>query len=74
MAASAISVGFGSFFYVSLVGVRAGLVEIPLAVFGAWAVLQLVEPMMPYAMEFAAGAMPIYDQPRNPAGNPPSGA
>jgi len=56
VAASAISVGFGSFFYASLVGVRAGLVEIPLAVFGAWAV-QLAEPMMPYAMGFAAGAM-----------------
>ncbi len=56
VAVSAVSVGFGSFYYASFVGIRAGLVEIPLAVFGAFAV-QLAEPLMPYAMGFAAGAM-----------------
>lgn len=53
---SALNIGLGTYFYASLVGVRAGLVEIPLAVFGAWAV-QAVEPLLPYAMGFAAGAM-----------------
>ena len=32
---SALNAGMGSYFYASLVGVRAGLVEIPLALFGA---------------------------------------
>lgn len=53
---SALNIGLGTYFYASLVGVRAGLVEIPLAVFGAWAV-QAVGPLLPYAMGFAAGAM-----------------
>ena len=37
-------------------GVRAGLIEIPLALLGAWAV-HWVQPILPYAMGFAAGAM-----------------
>ncbi len=53
---SALNIGLGAYFYASLVGVRAGLVEIPLALFGAWAV-QAAEPLLPYAMGFAAGAM-----------------
>lgn len=53
---SALNAGMGSYFYASLVGLRAGLVEIPLALIGAWAV-QLAEPVLPYAMGFAAGAM-----------------
>jgi len=53
---SALSVGLGTYFYASLAGVRAGLVEIPLALFGAWAV-QMARPLLPYAMGFAAGAM-----------------
>lgn len=53
---SALNVGLGAYFYASFVGIRAGLVEIPLAVFGAWAV-QLAGPLLPYAMGFAAGAM-----------------
>lgn len=53
---SALSVGLSTYFYASFVGVRAGLVEIPLALFGAWAV-QAAQPMLPYAMGFAAGAM-----------------
>ncbi|MDZ7373089.1 MAG: ZIP family metal transporter [candidate division KSB1 bacterium] len=53
---SALSAGMGKRFYASLVGVRAGLVEIPLAVLGAWAVSAMTA-ILPYAMGFAAGAM-----------------
>ncbi|MFQ5944701.1 MAG: ZIP family metal transporter [Anaerolineae bacterium] len=53
---AALNVGLGTYFYASMVGVRAGLVEIPLAVFGAWAV-HMAQPLLPYAMGFAAGAM-----------------
>jgi zinc transporter, ZIP family len=53
---AALNAGLGSFFYASITGIRAGLVEIPVALFGAWAV-QLAEPLLPYAMGFAAGAM-----------------
>lgn len=56
VAVSALNAGMGSYFYASLVGLRAGLVEIPLALFGALAV-QLAQPILPYAMGFAAGAM-----------------
>ncbi|MFQ6033490.1 MAG: ZIP family metal transporter [Candidatus Bipolaricaulia bacterium] len=56
VAVSALGAGMGAYFYASLVGIRAGLVEIPLAVFGAWAV-GLAGPIIPYAMGFAAGAM-----------------
>ncbi|HAF70287.1 MAG: Zinc transporter [Acetothermia bacterium 64_32] len=56
VAVSALSVGMGTYFYAGVVGIRAGLVEIPLAVFGAWAV-GLARPLLPYAMGFAAGAM-----------------
>jgi ZIP family zinc transporter len=53
---SALSAGLGAYFYASFVGVRAGFVEIPLALFGAWAV-HVAQPILPYAMGFAAGAM-----------------
>ncbi len=53
---AALNIGLGAYFYASLVGVRAGLVEIPLALGGAWAV-QAARPLLPYAMGFAAGAM-----------------
>ncbi|MQC26310.1 MAG: ZIP family metal transporter [Chloroflexi bacterium] len=53
---SAINAGMGSYTYASIAGIRAGLVEIPLAVLGAWAV-QFARPILPYAMGFAAGAM-----------------
>lgn len=53
---SALSVGMGAHFYASLVGIRAGLVEIPLALLGAW-VVHMAQAIMPYAMGFAAGAM-----------------
>lgn len=56
VAVSALNAGMGSYFYASLVGVRAGLVEIPLTLLGAWAV-QFARPILPYAMGFAAGAM-----------------
>ncbi|RBI61738.1 ZIP family metal transporter [halophilic archaeon] len=48
--------GFGSLFYAAIAGFRAGVVEIPLAVFGAVAV-QAANPLLPYAMGFAAGGM-----------------
>jgi ZIP family zinc transporter len=56
VAVAALNAGLGSLFYAAVTGIRAGLVEIPLALFGAWAV-QLAEPLLPYAMGFAAGAM-----------------
>lgn len=56
VAIASLSVGMSSYFYASLVGIRAGLVEIPLALIGAWAVT-VAGPILPYAMGFAAGAM-----------------
>ncbi len=56
VAVSAMNVGLGAYWYASLVGVRAGLVEIPAALLGAWAVL-LAAPLLPYFQGFAAGAM-----------------
>ncbi|MFB9806068.1 ZIP family metal transporter [Haladaptatus pallidirubidus] len=56
VAVAARNAGFGSLFYAAIAGVRAGLVEIPLAVFGALAV-QVAMPILPYAMGFAAGGM-----------------
>lgn len=56
VAVSALNAGMGSYYYAGLVGVRSGLVEIPLTLLGALAV-QLVRPLLPYAMGFAAGAM-----------------
>jgi len=53
---SSLNAGLGKRFYASLVGIRAGLVEIPLAVLGAWAVTAM-QAVLPYAMGFAAGAM-----------------
>ncbi len=56
VAASALGAGMGSTFYAGIVGIRAGLVEIPMAVVGALAV-EVARPLLPYAMGFAAGAM-----------------
>jgi zinc transporter, ZIP family len=53
---SAVSAGLGSRWYAGMTGIRAGLVEIPLAVLGAWAVSSM-HSLLPYAMGFAAGAM-----------------
>jgi len=53
---SSLSAGMGKRFYASFVGIRAGLVEIPLAILGAWAV-HSINIILPYAMGFAAGAM-----------------
>ena len=53
---AAINAGFDRLFYAALAGIRAGLVEIPLAVFGAFAVT-VANPLLPYAMGFAAGGM-----------------
>jgi ZIP family zinc transporter len=48
--------GFGSLFYAGIAGVRAGVVEIPIAVLGAVAV-GFAAPVLPYAMGFTAGGM-----------------
>lgn len=56
VAISARNAGKGSTAYATLSGIRSGMVEIPLAIFGAWAV-QIARPILPYAMGFAAGAM-----------------
>ena len=53
---AAINAGLDRRLYAAIAGVRAGVVEIPLAVFGAFAV-QVASPLLPYAMGFAAGAM-----------------
>ena len=56
VAIAALNAGLGRLFYAAITGIRAGLVEIPLALFGAWAV-QVAQPLLPYSMGFAAGAM-----------------
>ena len=53
---AAINAGLDRRLYAAIAGIRAGIVEIPLAVLGAVAVTT-VEPLLPYAMGFAAGAM-----------------
>jgi len=53
---AAINAGLDRRFYAAFAGVRSGVVEIPLAVLGAYAV-QTVSVLLPYAMGFAAGAM-----------------
>jgi len=53
---AAINAGLNRRTYAVFTGIRSGLVEIPLAVFGAYAV-QSVAVLLPYAMGFAAGAM-----------------
>jgi ZIP family zinc transporter len=53
---AAINAGLDRRAYAVFAGVRAGVVEIPLAVIGAAAVV-VFEPLLPYAMGFAAGAM-----------------
>ncbi len=56
VAVSARNAGLASTSYAVFSGIRSGLVEIPLAVLGAWFV-QSALPILPYAMGFAAGAM-----------------
>ncbi|WP_205596854.1 ZIP family metal transporter [Halostella salina] len=53
---AAVNAGLDRRFYAAVAGIRAGVVEIPLAVLGAFAV-QRVSALLPYAMGFAAGAM-----------------
>lgn len=53
---AAMNAGFSRRAYAFYTGARSGLVEIPLAVLGAWAASALT-PVVPYAMGFAAGAM-----------------
>lgn len=56
VAVAARNAGMGSLWYAAFTGIRAGLVEVPLAVLGAWAVT-IAAPVLPYAMGFAAGGM-----------------
>lgn len=56
VAVAALNAGMGTYFYAGLVGIRAGLIEIPLTLLGVLAV-QVARPLLPYAMGFAAGAM-----------------
>src|SRR5690606_15113489 len=56
VAVAARNAGMGSRNFAVLTGIRAGAFELPAAVFGAWLV-SAVEPLLPYAMGFAAGAM-----------------
>ncbi|WP_411964514.1 ZIP family metal transporter [Haloferax sp. YSMS24] len=53
---AAINAGLDRRFYAAFAGIRSGVVEIPLALLGAYAV-QTVSALLPYAMGFAAGAM-----------------
>ncbi|WP_302081931.1 ZIP family metal transporter [Salinibaculum rarum] len=53
---AAVNAGLDRRAYAAFAGIRAGVVEIPLAVFGAVAVT-LAAGILPYAMGFAAGAM-----------------
>ena len=53
---AAINAGLDRRTYALFAGVRAGVVEVPLAVLGAVAVV-VFRPLLPYAMGFAAGAM-----------------
>lgn len=56
VAIAARNAGLGSYFYAAVTGIRAGVVEVPIAVFGAWAV-SVAGPLLPYAMGLAAGGM-----------------
>lgn len=56
VAVAALNAGLGSRYYAAVVGMRAGLVEIPLAIVGA-VLVSVVAPVLPYAMGFAGGAM-----------------
>ncbi|WP_410766534.1 ZIP family metal transporter [Haloferax sp. DFSO60] len=53
---AAINAGLDKRFYAAFAGIRSGIVEVPLAVLGAYAVVS-VSALLPYAMGFAAGAM-----------------
>ena len=53
---AAVNAGLDRRAYAVFAGIRSGVVEIPLAVLGAFAVQQ-VSVLLPYAMGFAAGAM-----------------
>jgi len=53
---AAINAGLDRRTYAVFAGIRSGVVEIPLAVFGAYAV-GTVSALLPYSMGFAAGAM-----------------
>ena len=53
---AAVNAGLDRKAYAVLTGIRSGLVEVPVAVLGAYAV-GTISALLPYAMGFAAGAM-----------------
>ncbi|WP_336038030.1 ZIP family metal transporter [Halobacterium yunchengense] len=53
---AAVNAGFDRSSYAVLTGARAGLVEVPMVLLGAWAVT-VSGMILPYAMGFAAGGM-----------------
>ena len=53
---AAVNAGLDSRLYAVFAGLRSGVIELPLAILGAAAVA-VVQPLLPYAMGFAAGAM-----------------
>jgi ZIP family zinc transporter len=53
---AAVNAGLDRRLYAVFAGLRSGVVELPLAILGAAAVA-VVQPLLPYAMGFAAGAM-----------------
>jgi len=53
---AAVNAGLDRRAYAAITGIRSGIVEIPLVLFGAAAVT-VAAPILPYAMGFAAGAM-----------------
>ena len=53
---AAVNAGLDRRLYAVFAGLRSGVVELPLAILGAGAVA-VVQPLLPYAMGFAAGAM-----------------
>nr|WP_283102346.1 ZIP family metal transporter [Haloplanus sp. XH21] len=53
---AAVNAGLSRRFYAVIAGIRSGVVEIPIAILGAYAV-QSMTALLPYAMGFAAGAM-----------------
>lgn len=51
-----LGIGLQQRWYAVVTGIRAGLVEIPITVFGAW-VVAVASPLLPYAMGFAGAGM-----------------
>lgn len=53
---AALNAGLHRRWYAAVTGIRAGLVEVPITVLGAWVVV-VISPLLPYAMGFAGAGM-----------------